>query len=421
MRLLRICVPTLLGMLALICAACGEQTPPKTGDNLPALVDELQRVWADQDGSAREKLLREIGAAGKRRPEKSIPYLVERLRTERLNPGTHTLTIALDYSGAGLTRPERKKQAKADADTLLRRAQIQVPPNQLKMEYSGVDAEGVAHVAITVVGSRSDDPAEDPRVERLEQVLARPGTSEIVPLIDRPLEGAEPPSLWNGDAASYDAFVKKHQPELLAASEAGRTISTGDGETRLVVLRYEASDGKAATAMVLRSVSRQERFEGDDFSLRGSGVSGSDKLILLFNFDSSARARFDAWCALHKGRTAALLVDEQIVLSFPVPENALQMQAVVVGTRSDKAARDRVQYILQATSPGSIDVPLTVTVRDETPRHMDTAIAQALVNVGLAADAEVAKVQAEGGLLGRRARWIRDKIRQEAAVAEESR
>ncbi len=407
--------------LCLLLAGCGEQAPTQNPEEVGTLVDRLQRAWNAEDPAERAKLLRDLGRRGKQKPTVVMPVLIERLRTERENPGTHTLVVTLDYSESGLTRDEQKAAARAASEVLRKRAQSQVRPDQLRFDIRSVDKEGIARISVTLFDTRSEDPEKDAGLRMLRDALGRPGSAEIAPMIDRPAEGQSPSSLWSGDADSYDKYVATHLPALQAGVAEGRRLSAGEGETRLVLVRPLKAGEKRGTALVLRSSSRTERFLQEDFSLSGSLVAETGDLVLKVALDKASQARFDAWCVTHKGRTAALLVDEEVVLTFPVPNSAKQVEYMVVGNRSNLDEGGRLGYILRAVLPGAISARMSLDVQDEKPQHMHTAIAMAIVNVGRKADSYLEPVQAEGGLLGRRARWIRDKIRQEEREASEPR
>lgn len=410
-----------LGLLAGLLTGCGEPTQAEPGPDLSVMVAELHRIWDTDEEVLRAKLLSEIGSLGQAHPELIIPGLVEQLRTERRSQHMSVVIVTVDFKDTGLDRAGRKAAGVAARDVWLRRMRMHFPSLQVNANFRAAGKALFGQLELNVVRTFADDQKEANLLATLGDVLSRSGALSLMPVVTRPGTEGAPASLWDGDGASYDAFVSQHEAGLREAFEQGDRRLAGEGRYRLVLQGGDTAERKLDPVVLYHAAARDERFTNLEFSLDGKLNLQKRENVLAIQIGDAYLPAFDALCSKHKGRQLALVFDEQAEVLMPMPPSAAVGLLAVLGpmgvagtptTKPQPSASDRLLFrLVKSAQPGRITAPIRVVVKGNEPDEMLTPISACLVSVGARVVPYLEPLQADGGKLSQRVRWIRGEIR----------
>ncbi|MDJ0973413.1 MAG: hypothetical protein QNJ98_03070 [Planctomycetota bacterium] len=406
-----------LGLLA----ACGE--PANTpSPELEPLIERLQALWTTDEEVERSEVIEKIGALARKNPDAVVPVLVERLRTERVDPRFGFIEIDIDYSDSKLDREAQKEDARALSDVILARLGQHPEGRHTQADFKSVAKDGIARIRLRVLRDTTDPEASDQALKLLLDVVTRPGRLDLVPVVERPGNESEGgTTLWKEDAAAYDAYLAKHRAALEAAAATGDFTPQGDGPFRVVGRPTARGDGIADAVIIHRPVDRAERFTHEDVTVAGKRDPKSGQLILELAVKPERREALDAFCARHQGQPLAVLVDYRLEFTLPMPKDADALRYTAVGLRSDPGANAVLQRIVSAIRPGALTRPVIGRLGSTTPQGLRTPLAAALIGSGPVAKQALEALLGGDDALARRARWIRREIDRIEREREEQR
>lgn len=412
-----VCLVLLLGL-----TGCGDGREIDPVAETERLLAELLLIWDSDEEVERSKLLSAIGALGQAHGDVVVPLLIERLKSEKRNANLSTVVVRIDLSGSNLDLKKRKERARVARDVMVRRFREHFPRLQVNANFTPPSEELPAVIEFGIVRVHEDDQKEAGILALVMDVLTRPGSIHLLPVVTRPTAGADgPASLWKGDAASFDAFVAKHEPLVREAVANGRRGLLGDGAFRLVLRSGDTPERKLDPVVVLQPTSAAETFTQSEITLDGKFVPETRTNVLQIAVSPARTEDFDAFCKTHAGRELGFLVDGQVELVIPTPKDAAQMRFISIGKAGSvhadggprvPSASDRQLFrVVKSTRPGYIPYPMTAEVLGNEPTRMLTAITASLVSVGRSVEPYLAPIQELGGNIAQRARWVRGEIR----------
>lgn len=413
-------LPLLFGLLLLL-PSCGK--PPGTADEgLDALVEQLQLVWSSEEELERTELLKKIGALARARPDTVIPDLVERLKTERVDPRFGYIELELDYGESSLDRAAQKADARAQRDVILARLQEHVEGRDTQVDFKNVDKQGIARLRLRVLRDPDDPEGSRETLAMLLEVVTSPGRLDLAPVVERPgAETGDGTTLWTGTAETYDAYLAEHTAALEKAIAEGDYTPAGEAPFQVAWRPPAERGGAIQTLMVYRPADRAERFTQDDVALAGKVDAASGRLVLELVVKPERREAMDAFLTRHQGRPLAVLVDYRTELVLPMPKDAEQLRYTAVGMRGDPRAEARLQRLVSKIRPGTLTRPVSGRIGSNTPQGLSTPLASALIMAGPAAKKPLEALLDGNDALARRAEWIRreiDRLERERPDAE---
>ncbi len=375
-------------------------------DELFLLLDQVE------EGTQQEEVIQRLGRRGRAEPEEMIPLFIERLRKERADPESSVIEFTVPYSKTTLDESARKQELREIGLAMTRRQNVYgFAGVTVRVVGLTTDGDGVIQLEVP----RPFDEAEEAALlqQRL-RLMSAPGSSELLVVAEPPAEGLKPPSLWDGDRASFDAFVEEERARLSKAEAAEESLVPDKRGYRLVPLRPQAPGKPPRLIVCVEPASPAEQFRGDSFELIDALDPRTNRLLFQMTPSPDRLKDLEAWSTKHLHRDVAIVVNGRAEVVARVRQPITGRMDIDVGPLSEVNRRwvGSVRRAIAAPYPREIEG----RILPNDPRELSTKMARVLAACGPAADPYLEALQQEGGSLARRARWAREELAKAEAI-----
>jgi|GEM_PF-6317659 len=331
------------------------------------------------DAGQAEEAVRALARQGAAQPERVVPLLIAALVEQHERHAALAVRVTPDLSSISGEEPRN------EAIITLTRA-VQRRLEKAGFSVGQVRQEGQSAEAYVL-------PPADPRLlsfarDALVAELARTGVFTLQAEVPAPFATSpeRPVSPWQGDGASYAAWLAEEQTRFAAAGRAGPYTPTRP-DVGLVAVAPGPETG-SLTSVALRLPGADGLVVSDeDLSpgLRDDAVYGTPALYLVPKSGRDEHVR--AFFAAHAGLTLWLVADGQALLPARLPgKPGVAITFPVYGETPSKA-RARAISFAQRMTLGRHPFPVNVELIAR-PSVIDAgdAICRALVRIGPASE-----------------------------------
>jgi hypothetical protein len=366
-------------------AACGARER-----SVDAWIADLR----SEDPAVAQAAAEGLGRLGRKDPA-VVQRLVLELSQDRSEPDVSMLRLKADL--AGLTAIEAENAAVEIARVLPNRLQAAGFPTRVVEAHAGGDY---------LVRLQRPPPDRDERayLEAAIAVLERLGSLELLVVVSRPEASGEALPDWDGDTASYDAFVAEESRRWREAVAAGtRPVSSRPGWR---AVPSGPADGDEQW-LVVREPEPGRRFDEHVLTPAANAPAGRPASLMLQPSPDRQDA-FEAWTKELVGRRVVLVVDGRAAAVVTITAPAREVLEVPMGP-DPEASAERARAIVRGSIGGRLRWPVRGEIVPPAPAP-DGPFSRALAAVGPAADDALARLEQGGGPAAPAARWAREEI-----------
>ena len=385
--------------LALLClvgllAGCGDEPEAQTVDELLVVLDSgsEEEIDAAIDG---------LAVHAKADPQAVVSKLADALRNYEGERHLHLFEFRIDEPDA--TPQERRGHLEQVAMMLPRRLADWGYP-------AGWFAQDDERVVLRL--ARPSLAAEDMKrhVDNLVFKLAAPGTLQMRLVVSHPGDADEVESLWDGDVASFEAYLQSESLRLAEALRAGRAFKPTRSAYRTVMLRPGPMGGTPTAVMVFEPSKRSERFGTVDLKVRGALHRDTGQAVLEINVDKKRQKDMAAWSTKYHGHAVAVLLNGSAMQITRIGSVIRDRAVISVGPGDAPETLDWLKAFVTATRTGPYPAHVVGKLLDAKPEHLDLPVARALAAIGAPAEGPLREIAKEGGANAPVARWALGEI-----------
>lgn len=391
-------VLTLALLGGVLLAACGSE------ERRP--VPELLKVLDEGGEGAIAEAVEELGQHARENPEEVVPVLAEALRNYEGERHIHTFEFEVVAPGASQEELERYTRAIGEMMPL-RLRDYGYPSSWFDVRES--------RVRVRMARPSLDEGLMERHIQNVIHHLAPRGKLALAPIVTRPDDEEETKSLWEGDVASYEAYIQRELPRLREALRARRSFVPENPRYRLAMLLPGPDGGDTRAVLLYESADPRERFENTALTMRGAIDPDRRASVLELQVHRTRIADMQAWSKRHHARAVGVVVNDSVIRTTRIGEPIRDRAILRVGKADDASTLDWMQAMVRAVHTGPYPADVVGKLLPSKPEFLNLPIARALVAAGAPAEPALREIQRTGGVMSPVATWALREITRKAA------